>query len=505
VSATRTAARMRPRPFIEDLVLTAITSAIVMASLIAVTGWMASGLGPVEFGAYALSRRLLSAITAFSTIPVGVAVARTLAITRSERERLACICAGVLYAFVPNLLIVVLGLVVPGFWARVLLSGDVYVPVLQATLVLLLGMTAYSTVYATFRGTGRMRRANVWQLWVMGLGPAVVAATWARKGSASLVVLLTGVVALTALVQVAGWLLRAARARVRWPDVRARLGELLRYGVPRLPGGIAFGGMLAVGPFLAPYVGDLRQAGYLVAGQSLLRVVEGGTAAFGLVALPRVASLRANNQVGFLRDRVEDVVAMALHLGLFACCQLALWSEEITTIWLGPGYEEAVPLVRILMLAVVPYLCYALLRSVIDGLEERAVNTQSMLVACAVTVVLSLALGLGGLGVFGLAVAGAVGFVALGGLSVRYVWRTLGLGAGHLAAGLAVGANLVAGLLAIGTRQWLREELHGLPLLAAGLGWSLALLAGYLAVLRRARVRWVLEIEQRLRTLGLGR
>jgi hypothetical protein len=74
-----------------------------------------------------------------------------------------------------------------------------------------------------------------------------------------------------------------------------------------------------------------------------------------------------------------------------------------------------------------------------------------------------------------------------------------------LAAGLAVGANLVAGLLAIGARQWLREELHGLPLLAAGLGWSLALLAGYLAVLRRAGVRWVLEIEQRLRTLGLGR
>ena len=144
-------------------------------------------------------------------------------------------------------------------------------------------------------------------------------------------------------------------------------------------------------------------------------------------------------------------------------------------------------------------------RAVIDGLEERAVNTQSMLVACAVTVVLSLALGLGGLGVLGLAVAGAIGFVTLGALSVRYVWRTLGLGAGHLAAGLAVGANLLAGLLAIGARQWLRDELQGLPLLAAGLGWSVALLAGYLAALRRARVRWVLEIEQRLRTLGLGR
>ena len=71
---------------------------------------------------------------------------------------------------------------------------------------------------------------------------------------------------------------------------------------------------------------------------------------------------------------------------------------------------------------------------------------------------------------------------------------------------------LGAGLaLALGAIVLLRGQdtasvaVVALTLLAAGLGWSVALLAGYLAALRRARVRWVLEIEQRLRTLGLGR
>ena len=470
-----------------------------MLSLVAVTGWLASGLGPARFAVYALSRRLLSAVTSFSTVPVGVALTRALAIETRERERLVYLVAGTIFVLVPNLALFTVALLAPGLWSRVLLTDAGNAPVLIGTMLLIVGMAAFTVVLARYRGTDRIGRANLWQVWALAVGPAVVALPLARSGRIDLIVLLTALVLLTSAVPVSRWLLRATAARIGWAEVRVRLRELMRYGVPRVPGGLAFGGLMAIGPFLAPYFGTLREAGFLVAGQSILRVAEGATSAFSLVALPKVAALRARQQHHFLRDRVEDMISMVLHLGLFGTVQLLIWSDEIATVWLGPAYSEAVPIIRILMAGVVPYLGYAMLRTTIDGLEEKAVNTHHMYAACATTLVLSLALGLAGLGAPGLAVAGAAGFIVLGLLTVRHLWTSLRPAGEHLAVGHALWLNLLLAAATLGLRHVIVPRLLPREALALGLAAGAVGFAAYLVALRRLRVRWVGEIEQRLR------
>jgi O-antigen/teichoic acid export membrane protein len=500
VTATAPPARaFRPSPFLRDVISSGLTAAGIMLSLVAVTGWLASGLGPARFAVYALSRRLLSAVTSFSTVPVGVALTRALAIETRERERLTYLVAGAIFVLVPNLALFGLGLAAPGLWARLLLTDVGNAPVLIATMLLIVAMAAFTVVLARYRGTDRIGRGNVWQIWVLAIGPAAVALPLARSGRVDVIVLLTALVLLTSAVPVARWLLRAVSARIGWSEVRPRLAELLRYGVPRVPGGVAFGGLMAIGPFLAPYFGSLREAGFLVAGQSILRIAEGATSAFSLVALPKVAALRARQQHHFLRDRVEDMISMVLHLGLFGTVQLLVWSDEIATVWLGPAYKEAVPIIRILMAGVVPYLGYAMLRTTIDGLEEKAVNTHSMYAACAVTLVLSLAFGAAGFGAPGLAVAGAAGFMVLGALTVRHLWTSLRPVGEHLAVGPALWLNLLLGAATLGVRHLLVARLSPRPLLAVGMATGALAFGIYLLILRRLRVRWVGEIEQRLR------
>lgn len=490
-------AQLRPSPFIQDVLLTGLTSLVTMASLIAVTGWLAAGLGPEGFGVYALSRRLASTVGLFSVV-VGVALTRALAIAQKERDRLAYVAAAALFAVVPNLVLLAVGTPFAGFWARTVLSNSRYGPVLAATLVMLVGSSLYAVVFAGYRGTGQMRRANLWQLWALALGPALVAGTLADSGRVDLIVLATAAVIGLVIVPLTGWLARAAAVGVEWTDVRRRFGELLRYGLPRVPGAFAFGGLLAVGPFLAPYFGDLRQAGFLVAGQSMMRVVEGGTSAFGVVALPRMAALQASQRTGFIRERVEDIVAVAFHLGLFASCQLLLWSREIVLTWLGPGFEGAVPLIRVMLLAVVPYLSYALLRSVIDALHERAVNAGNTFVACGVTAVLSLGFGFAGWGAFGLALAGSLGIITLGLLSIRHLWRELGLSAGNLSVLPALALNAVLLSAMIGARTMLPSGPPLTTVLAIGLGLEACAFVLYLLGLRRAGARWLVEVEARL-------
>jgi O-antigen/teichoic acid export membrane protein len=491
----------RPSPFIQDVLLTGLTSLVTMGSLIVATGWLAAGLGPRSFGVYALSRRLVSVVGLFSVV-VGVALTRSLAMAKEERDRLAYYSAAALFAVVPNLILVAAGIPLAGFWARVLFADAVHAPVLVATLALLVGSALYAVVFAGYRGTGRMRRANLWHLWALALGPALVAGTLADSGQVDLIVLATAAVMLPVVVPLGRELTRAATVGVGWSDVRKRLAELMRYGLPRVPGAFAVGGLLAIGPFLAPYFGDLRQAGFLVAGQSMMRVVEGGTSAFGVVALPRIAALHAAQRTGFIRERVEDIVAVAVHVGLFATCQLLLWSRAIVLAWLGPGYEEAVPLIRVMLLAVVPYLSYSLLRSVIDALHEEAVNAGNGFVACGVTAVLSVGFGLVGWGAFGLALAGSLGFVTLGLLSVRHLWRSLGLSAAHLSLVPALGLNAILVAFMAGARELLPSDQPWTAMLAIGIALEAMAFAIYLLGLRRAGARWLAEVEARLRPRG---
>jgi len=480
----------------QDILLAAVTTAASVASLILVTKWLAGGLGPTEFGFWGLSRRLFITVTSVSTIPLGVALARGLAMARDEGEMQATLLAGALIALVPNLLLLVLGLLAPDLWAVLVFRDPARGGLIVATAAGLGGMAVYTVVFGWYRGRQQMRRASFWQLWSLGLGPLLAA--WSLRDSqlADPVVLAMGLTPLVAVLPLVGWVVKAPIPP--WHRITARIRDLLRYAVPRIPGGLAFGVLLSIGPLLAGYAGTMADAGYLVVGQSALRVVEGATASFAVVALPKIASMNADGATDFLRDRSEDLIAMALHLGLFLSGLLLLWAPEIVAVWLGPGYELAVPVVRVFLMGVCPYLGYAVLRSVIDALEERAVNARNVYRAVGVTTALSLLAALTDMGTLGLAGAGVLGFCLLGALSVRHLWRSLHLGSAELRVAGVVGVNI--GFLALFAVLRNQLPLHWTAggRLVAGIVAGLLGGVAYVLLLRRRGVRWVSEIEERL-------
>lgn len=162
-------------------------------------------------------------------------------------------------------------------------------------------------------------------------------------------------------------------------------------------------------------------------------------------------------------------------------------------------------MIRVLLVALVPYLTYTLLRSVIDGVEERPVNTLNVYAALGFTAVLSVVLAGAGLGGLGLAVASAAGFLLLGALTMRFLRRSLGLRREHIHAGLAIASNLAAAALALALRSAIAGRVGDAAALATGFVAAACLLAGSIAALRYRRVRWVVEVETRLVQRRIGR
>ena len=491
--------RLRPTPFVWDLLGTSVTSVVTIICLAVTTRLLVEGLGAEQFGAYSLARRLVSTIEPLSTLAMGIAIARYLAISRDEDERASYVIAGTFLVAVPALALMFVGLIFSVPLAHALfLDGVKYHTLSVATVLLTVAYSFYILLYAYYRGIGRMPRANLWQVSMIALGPLAIAWTFARSCSVGLIVSLMTALFLCSTVPLAKHLVDACR---RWRGrtvVILRIRELARYGLPRVAGGFAFGGLLAVGPMLAPCFGSLKDAGYLVVGQMILRMVEGGTEAFGRVALPRIAQVFAESGKEVLRDRIEDLISLILHVGVYASVHLLIWSRLLIVVWLGPGYADAILPVRITLVGLVPYLAFVTLRAVVDAIEVRAVNATALYISLIVTATTSVALAWSGFGLDGLALATAVGLVVLGGLVGTYVWRAFAIDWHALHLGACASTNLVFALAALIAKFWLQDVFSRSSVVWGGLIVEGALFLTYLFWLRNLGARWIQQLEHRL-------
>lgn len=492
-------ARFQPSPFMRDLLGTFVTSLVTILCLVLITRLLAEGLGPERFGAYSLVRRIVSTVDPLVTLTMGVTLTRYVAMSCDQEKRAGYLCAGIFLGGLPAVVVLCLGLIFAEPLAQLLFrDGATYQYLYMATLCLIVAYSFYIVLYAYYRGIGWMYQTNVWQISVIGIGPLGIAWIFARSGSVELIVFLMAGLLACAVLPLAK---HAVLARQCWNAEEMFLvsvRELVRYGLPRVPGGFAFGGILAVGPLLAPYFGSLKEAGYLVVGQMILRVVEGGTEAFGRAAFPRVAQVFSAGGKEALKDSVADLVSLIFHVGLYGSIHLLIWSGPLVLTWLGPEYSEAIPLVRVIMIALVPYLAFVTLRSIVDAVEVRAVTTSALFVSLSLTVIVSWGLAWSGLGSLGLALGTAIGLTVLGGMVCTYVWREFAIDRHAILIGLCVATNAVLGGVSLTVMMVLHSVYQGKVFLWSGLLVEGGLFVLYVLSLRSFGVRWIWGLEQRI-------
>ena len=488
--------RIRPTPFMRDLLLTGATSAAMLVGMVLATRFLAQGLGSEGFGAFSMARRFWAILASLATV-LGLALTRQVAVSRTEAESHAYLVVGTSAAVAMASVAILGGLVFPSRLTQLVFHDGQYSQLMLATLVCFVGMCAYSVLFSFYRGSGRMGMANLWTLMVVVLGPLVVAWRLAPTGRPEVIMAANAGLLLVAGVPVA-WKIGRAFHSSQVERVKECAGRLGRYGLPRIPIGVGFATMLAIGPYMATRMGSLDGAGYLVAAQSLVAIAQAGVDAFGFVTLPKVAKHTMQGNVELLRARVRDIQAFTLHLGLFLTVQLALWTDVLVVGWLGEGYRAAVPLAQITIIGTLPYLVYSVTRPVIDGVEMRPIIAYNVGISAAVTLLAALGATRAGLGLPGLAAATTLGYWSLGLLSLRFLWRRFGFPRGQLMAIRVVLLNLAlfgGGLLIKGS---MTGVLAPRALFVGGGG--LAGLSGllYLAALRWMGVQWIREVEVRL-------
>lgn len=491
--------KLRLSQFMLDVVLTAITALATTASLIFVSRFLAQGLGPEGFGIYSIARRFVASLLPCSTLAMNQTIARYVATAQSMTERLEVLKAGLFLSLIATLLVCAVCWPFRGKLSILIFHNIEHIPVITALLFMLVGNAFYMVLYGYYRGAGAMHKANLWQIISYAVGPIMAAALLAQSGRVDWILIAMGSLCLLAAIPLTIFVMSESRHPQAGKALRNRMSELLHYGSGRAVGGLVIAGLFACGPLMAPYFGSVEDAGYLAIGQSVFSLSEAGVVAFGLVVLPKAAQLVAEGRKDFLRERIGDIVALILHLGLFVTCQVLIWADLIVAIWLGDQYRVAVPIMRLLLIAVTPYLAYTLLRSIVDAVEERAVNTRNLLIALGVNLFVSILLAQSPIGVLGIAVGTATGFIVLGASTLIYLRKENWIGKPRLLVVQCMSLNLTALVIAWGMKLLFDgsvSSILGQALLVFCV--EIVLFLSYLYALLRLKAGWIEQVAIRV-------
>lgn len=484
-------------PFLKNILITTITSLLTILSMIFTIRFLAKGFGPEEFGAYSLARRVISNSAPLVILSMDVTLPRYIAMDDKRRLEGSYIISAIILLAAALFLLMAIAMYAHNYVCHLIFHGNEYLPLYFASLFLLSGYCIYVIIYASLFGMHKIDKANVLQLFVMAILPLVIAYSFGSTKSAAFVVFFMGSAFYISLFS----LIYIVRTSF-WPGLRqlkTSIKVVLQYGIPRVPAGFALAGLLTLGPFLASYFGSLKDAGFFVVGQSVFRVMESTIVAFGLVALPKVAQLFAKGEEEYLKRNIEHILVMIFHLGIFVTLHTFLWSREIVVLWLGSEYLEAVAIMRILILSLGPYLGYVMLRSVVDAIEIRAINTLNLLISLAIAAALSILFEYAGFGVIGLAIGTTIGFAFLGILTGYYLIKRYFISFNNFFVRLTVLLNCICAGLVLITKKYIIVTLFSQhSVLVSGFILEMLIFSCYLYCLYKKDIGWVVEIKNRI-------
>lgn len=481
------------RSFLHDLMLTMGAEAGAVLSGVLLTSLVGRWAGSRSLSEYLLLRRVLSWLLAGTMVGLTAGLPRYVAQAASsgeEDEQGYFLAASICLIGTATLAGGVLILARRGF-ARWFFGNPQETGLVIALAMLLFGYAIHRSVGGYYRGLLEMVQANVLEMLNAVLLPLAVVLSLIHGQHIGTMMAIIGAAMSIVAALFSVPLLYRLRWRAALRTVAPYSRELMRYGLPRIPGEFGAATAMALGPMLAVHYMSMTQVAPLLLGMSLLMVTGYAAGPLASLLLSKVSMMLGRNQLEEVQARMRLLIAAIMETAVFACLQLLVFAGVVVRAWVGPGFQNRMDVIRLELVGIPAYLFFIALRSTIDAASVKAYNTGNILITLAVYAVL-----IGGMivllpgdhllvGIAGslltaqllLAVLTARTFRKLYGVGIP--WRRLGP---SLVAAVTLGAAALAFRILAGAQ---------VPLLAAILVETV-LTSLYLAFLARRKSGWLI-------------
>ncbi|PHR27864.1 MAG: hypothetical protein COA36_07850 [Desulfotalea sp.] len=376
----------------KDFLLTFSTELLVLVSAIVTLKLAALMLGPQGFGEYAIARRAMNVLAFPMLLGVGISLPRYIALNAASELKGQNLPGSYFYSsclLIGPIMIVfcVASLLLPDSFAAFFYGDKLFGHFALPVVLITIGLQLHTLVYNYFRGTFRMPIANLMKLFSFGIVPPV--AVCVTHGSAMDSLILMGGLWICVNLVIAVRILSSQsfnRATLR--RNKKCIIDLLRYGLPRVPGEFALFGLFAIPVFIISHKYGIEEAGYYSFSLSLLQIVGGLFASIGIVLLPRISYLKGKKEW----QRIKTIVGKVLRYSVFVSFVLTgcayVGYDTIIAIFMGEEFLLNVIRYKTIVISFVPYVVYIVLRNPIDALVVRPYNSMNLFITLLTVVLL---------------------------------------------------------------------------------------------------------------------
>lgn len=342
-----------------DSLLTTLTEGLSMLGMV-LTFRLAAQVSKQDLDIYVIVRRTVAFV--FPVILMGAMVGLTRFVAMSgEPGRQRAYLRGALTWVLPlGTLTVLLAFLLAKPLAWTIYGSYESAPLVPPLAMMIVGIALHGVAYGYLRGKPAIGAANFVQLSVLALIPCSAFLIWTD---------MTTVLWATGIGWVAIPLLSIAPslASPRRGNIRRERSELLRYGLPRVPGDVALGALLTVPGYVALRTYGLDVSGEVGFGATLLNLASAVFSPVALLLLPAAASRLAVGDHAGLERNISRLFRLVLLGSLAITLGFELLSKPLLLLYLGPTGEAYLPMARIIFIGALPFAFFNGMRSVLDA------------------------------------------------------------------------------------------------------------------------------------------
>lgn len=252
-------------------------------------------------------------------------------------------------------------------------------PLMAPLGAMILGIALHGVAYGYLRGRGSVMIANALQMFVLAIAPCLAFVLF--HGMAD-VLWATGLAWIgAALLSIGPGVIAPAKG------YRREGAELLRYGLPRVPGDVALGALLTIPGYVALRTHGIDISGEVGFGTTLVNIAAAVFSPVALLLLPAASAQLAEGDHAGLAIRIRRMSRLILLASVVLMVGFELCAAPLLAIYLGPNGAQYVDMSRLIFLGALPFAYFNGMRSLLDAYFRTPRNGVNLIAAFMVLAV----------------------------------------------------------------------------------------------------------------------
>lgn len=382
-------AKIKEDTFYKDLLITFVGQFVVMFLSFLMNKIISNYFSIEDYGIYNIIRRIVSVVTYVMIMALGIAIPKYIAEAKAKRDEIQVAKyynGGMFIVVLASMVMAILLMVFKDGISYMFFAEQGYDHLMFPIIVYSIGSTLITYAYSYYRGINAFVKYNVINI-VMQIIQIIVLFVI----NDSLYHLFWGWGILLIIYGLLEIICTYVRGGVEFSkaciDIKA-IKELLIYSIPRVPGEFVLFAYSLIPLTIISNKFSLGEVGLFSAALSINSLITPLFSLVGTILLPLVSKSVALKNNQDVKQKINLLAGIYLFVSGVAITFIYLFGELVIVILYSREYLDSLPLVKILIIAIIPNAFYLLLRNPLDGISRMPYNTMMLVLSFIVYVVL---------------------------------------------------------------------------------------------------------------------